>query len=248
MSQVAASQFASQPLGHDFIIRKPLGKATAKKCRECNRSVFDHHVSEVDDADLARILEALADATPSEILEGELYVGAFKSVIALQKRVDKKDGSLVDKKTLVINTAGRKLNEFMPLTKAPFEKLRDAGRLLDVEWEDRDDFVIDKKELLTLLQKMKQHTLSHTTYNYSKDGSRSSAAPGTNKILVNCAQGKSRSGTLAVAYVMARNDLSVDDALKLVKGHRATVGPNPGFLRQLREMEDSIRKVHNNKP
>lgn len=242
MSQIAASQFASEPIGHNFIIRTPLGKATAKKCRECSQSVFDHHPSEVNGGDLARILEAFADSSPSEILENELYVGAFKSAIALQKRTKaSEDGDpTTGDDTLVINTAGKKLNKFLPMTQVPFDKLRSAGRLLDVEWEDRDDFAIDKKELLAILKKMNQHVSATATCPSSNDQSNT-ATTGKKKLLVNCAQGKSRSGTLAVAYVMARKNLALEDALKIVKGKRATVGPNPGFMRQLQDMEAEIR-------
>ena len=62
-------------------------------------------------------------------------------------------------------------------------------------------------------------------------------------VLMNCAQGKSRSGSLATAYLMQTRDLSFDDALAQVKQGRSMVQPNPGFERQLRSMEASIRLV-----
>jgi protein-tyrosine phosphatase len=62
-------------------------------------------------------------------------------------------------------------------------------------------------------------------------------------VLISCAQGKSRSGAMATAYVMAALDMSFGDALRLVKTGRALVEPNAGFARQLREMEPAIRQV-----
>ena len=40
----------------------------------------------------------------------------------------------------------------------------------------------------------------------------------------------------------ARHDLPVDEALRRVRAARPFVAPNPGFLRQLHEFEDTIRR------
>ena len=60
-------------------------------------------------------------------------------------------------------------------------------------------------------------------------------------IVVNCAQGKSRSGTFAVALLMHNRDMSAQAALELIQSRRPLVQPNPGFLRQLAAFEDAIR-------
>jgi hypothetical protein len=56
-------------------------------------------------------------------------------------------------------------------------------------------------------------------------------------VLVHCAQGMSRSGTIAIGYVMWRERLSYDTALAHVQQARPVVDPNEGFSLQLQEFE-----------
>jgi protein-tyrosine phosphatase len=57
--------------------------------------------------------------------------------------------------------------------------------------------------------------------------------------VVHCAQGKSRSGTVVVAYVMALHGQGYEDALSAVKKKRNIVQPNDSFAAQLRKFERS---------
>eukprot|EP00746_Dinoflagellata_sp_MGD_P161075 gnl/MRDRNA2_/MRDRNA2_88102_c0_seq1.p1 gnl/MRDRNA2_/MRDRNA2_88102_c0~~gnl/MRDRNA2_/MRDRNA2_88102_c0_seq1.p1 ORF type:complete len:197 (+),score=36.57 gnl/MRDRNA2_/MRDRNA2_88102_c0_seq1:55-645(+) len=52
-------------------------------------------------------------------------------------------------------------------------------------------------------------------------------------VLVHCRQGKSRSGTLTVAYIMAKKHMNVEDALTYVKERREVAHPNQGFIHWL---------------
>lgn len=56
-------------------------------------------------------------------------------------------------------------------------------------------------------------------------------------VLIHCAQGISRSGTIAIGYLMWRERLSFDTALAHVQQARALVDPNEGFTLQLKEFE-----------
>ena len=224
--QVASSQFATAPVGHRFVARRPLAKPTAKKCAECGQSVFEHMRSEVAEADLARVLEALADDQPSVIVAGELLVGSYKSVIREAQKAQPREAQAAsaDAKVMSIaNTAGKLLHEFLPSTRAWFDTLRSKGLLLDVEWQDADDFSINQAELLAALHWMRERVGCGQ------------------QVLVNCAQGKSRSATLATAYIMARNDVGVSEALAIVQQGRKIAEPNAGFLRQLAHHETTIR-------
>ncbi|XP_029108511.1 dual specificity protein phosphatase 26 [Scleropages formosus] len=60
------------------------------------------------------------------------------------------------------------------------------------------------------------------------------------KILVHCAVGVSRSATLVLAYLMIRQNMTLVEAIKTVKGHRGVV-PNRGFLRQLSGLDSILR-------
>ena len=54
-------------------------------------------------------------------------------------------------------------------------------------------------------------------------------------ILVHCNKGVSRSATFVIAYLMKKNDLTVDKALEYVKSKREIVSPNEAFIGQLRK-------------
>lgn len=56
-------------------------------------------------------------------------------------------------------------------------------------------------------------------------------------VLVHCNMGVSRSGTLAVAYLMKTLHISSKDAWKLAKKSRSAIRPNEGFMKQLQEFE-----------
>lgn len=59
------------------------------------------------------------------------------------------------------------------------------------------------------------------------------------KILVHCHEGRSRSVTVCLAYLITRNYIPLADALDFVKAHRPQAQPNPGFLKQLMALERS---------
>ena len=67
----------------------------------------------------------------------------------------------------------------------------------------------------------------------------SDSIQGRGRVLVHCMQGKSRSGSVAVAYVMVAEGLGYEEALKVVQLKRPVVEPNNNFERQLKEFEVS---------
>ena len=64
------------------------------------------------------------------------------------------------------------------------------------------------------------------------------ALAGGGKVLVHCYFGVSRSATLVIAYTMKKHDMTFTAAFDLVKSKRRFVGPNPGFIAQLKLYED----------
>eukprot|EP00040_Diaphanoeca_grandis_P023209 m.125874 g.125874 ORF g.125874 m.125874 type:complete len:217 (+) comp29161_c1_seq1:129-779(+) len=211
-TQVSESQFG-EAVGHRFKLRNPLAKVTCKKCADCASDVYAHGFHEVDVTDLQKILDICADTKPSFIEPG-LLVGGFKSAIEECKR---------DPNAVVVNCAGKKLNTFFPKTKNSFDALRASGRLVDLEWDDTPVFQIPLQEVLSTIIWMKEQVTAGKS------------------VVVNCAQGKSRSGYMAMAYLMSVHDLSMAEALKLVQTKRPFVQPNPGFLQQLKDSETEIR-------
>lgn len=162
------------------------------------------------------MLSAQDDGTATPILPGELAVGSYKAALAACKEPKAR--------CAVMNCAGQKLHDFLPATRKEFDRLRaeTPPRLLDLEWEDTEDFTIQWAEVAAALA-----------------WARAQVARGLT-LLVNCAQGKSRSGTMATAYVMAKLKLPLGEALARVQARRPLVQPNRAFLAALRRFEPEL--------
>jgi len=61
------------------------------------------------------------------------------------------------------------------------------------------------------------------------------------KVLVNCWAGISRSSTIVLAFLMRHRGMQLTRAARQVKSAR-NIQPNPGFLRQLVELEEKLNK------
>lgn len=64
----------------------------------------------------------------------------------------------------------------------------------------------------------------------------------TGNVFVHCFAGVSRSVTIVLMYLMQRKEMTLEKAFELVKGKREIVGPNNGFMRQLRSYEVELVK------
>lgn len=67
------------------------------------------------------------------------------------------------------------------------------------------------------------------------------AKASNSRVLVHCLAGISRSATIAIAYIMKRMDMSLDEAYRFVKEKRPTISPNFNFLGQLLDFEKKIK-------
>lgn len=60
-------------------------------------------------------------------------------------------------------------------------------------------------------------------------------------VLVHCQAGVSRSATIVIAYIMKKNKIKSKAALEFVQEKRPIVGPNDGFLEQLKSWELDLK-------
>lgn len=60
------------------------------------------------------------------------------------------------------------------------------------------------------------------------------------KVLVHCFMGISRSSTCAIAYLMIKKQMTIQDAVRQIRSHR-DITPNDGFLCQLVELNQQLQ-------
>eukprot|EP00794_Sanderia_malayensis_P006176 gene6176-6890_t len=63
-------------------------------------------------------------------------------------------------------------------------------------------------------------------------------------ILVHCLGGISRSSTIVIAYLMLKQDYSLNDAYDFVKEKKNNVAPNFNFMQQLLDFEQTRNNYH----
>lgn len=66
-------------------------------------------------------------------------------------------------------------------------------------------------------------------------------------VFVHCFAGVSRSATIVIMYLMQRKEWPLEKAFQFVREKRMIIGPNPGFMRQLRNFEAKLVKERKEK-
>lgn len=84
---------------------------------------------------------------------------------------------------------------------------------------------------INVMDHTKQDIISH--FDATNEFIESALKDATNKILVHCVAGISRSASLVIAYVMKTRSMNYTEAYELVSHKRRIVDPNEGFVRQL---------------
>lgn len=62
-------------------------------------------------------------------------------------------------------------------------------------------------------------------------------------VLVHCRSGVSRSATVVISYLLAKQNFTLHDAFHLVRAHRPRITPNLGFMQQLCTFEEEVRNT-----
>ena len=89
-----------------------------------------------------------------------------------------------------------------------------------------------------------QQYFTHTSHWIHSALTRGDSTNTTNKVLVNCWQGASRSATIVLAYLLTFTELNLAEAVKTVRECR-DIRPNLGFLQQLIQLENKLNKTSN---
>eukprot|EP01116_Phalansterium_solitarium_P010075 TRINITY_DN244_c0_g2_i1.p1 TRINITY_DN244_c0_g2~~TRINITY_DN244_c0_g2_i1.p1 ORF type:complete len:258 (+),score=38.98 TRINITY_DN244_c0_g2_i1:130-903(+) len=193
------------------------------KCRLCQRPIGDHASQAVRDADIVIAVEAEQRKSPANAVWpdegsacGKVYVGGFSAASAEFCRTER---------IARIVNAAKGLDTMFPSWAKSVAELEKSTSILRLGWIDeysqkpwREPPWDQLVEAIHFIDEAVQQGES---------------------VLVHCAMGKSRSGAVAVAYVMAKMGLSAPDALQLVRSRRLTIEPNPGFMYQLGEFGKS---------
>ena len=151
---------------------------------------------------------------PSVILEeeglGHLYLGGYASVL---------NKSFLSSAAVsgIVNTA-KGLEMFGPVWMKGLQRAKDLGiEFLELNWIDSEDQVLSIQDLERVVHFIRKHR--------QKGGG----------VLVHCAQGKSRSTTAVIAYLLAEKNIheNVFETLEFIKSKRMMAQPNNNFLKIL---------------
>eukprot|EP00095_Tigriopus_kingsejongensis_P007032 maker-scaffold1013_size70870-snap-gene-0.14 protein:Tk07032 transcript:maker-scaffold1013_size70870-snap-gene-0.14-mRNA-1 annotation:"dual specificity protein phosphatase 16-like" len=172
-------------------------------CKDCLNKIQAHGGAE--ERDIVAALEYAVDDVPSLILEsrnfsGQLFVGGYKSGLNTKFLIDSGVILIVDTCPSLKRVLGTKyVNEMVS---------RDANPTVDFEylaldWEDSKEQRLDPEQIEPVLSTIK------TFLSQGKS------------VLIHCAQGKSRSVILTMAYLIySGRCTTVPEALAWMKSHR----------------------------
>jgi len=194
-------------------------------CQVCQNKIQAH--DSASEKEVSAALEYAVDKVPSKVwaaggrdsASASLFVGGYKSAVNLD--------FLKSENVMLIVNAAPGIQNMFPAHKVQLERRKndpDLSKLEEttVNWVDSPTQKLDV-ELVLQLVRMIGTTL--------RDGG---------SVLVHCAQGKSRSATLAAAFISWREGASIPESLARIKELRKMAEPNAGFVAQLRDMQGAL--------
>lgn len=201
-------------------------------CRDCMKLLEKHLESVCSAEDVVRALEysSKGEVIPSCVIDcpsdlghgnentGRLFLGGFRCINV---------NTFETLRIKAVVCVAQQLQIFGPSYTGPLLSLKETGvSFLDINWIDNNQQILSEAELKAGVQFI--HSFLSTGVN----------------VLVHCAQGKSRSTSLVMAYLLAlkqsspiRNAVSaertVEATLEFIQTKRKMAEPNSNFLSQL---------------
>jgi hypothetical protein len=200
-------------------------------CVKCSRPLAEHYASAVTDEDVAGYFAhasgrdgatCILDASPEKGIGGKVYLGTyFASINPFVS--DHCVGAVVNCSDLHLSDR----SDFQTWA-SKVVSLEQSGviSVIRLNWSDTESQRLwDLHEWDQLIHSIK---FIHENRKSRKN------------VLIHCAQGKSRSGAVAVAYIMAIDpSMTFERALGFIQSKRAIVDPNRSFVTQLKAFEAS---------
>lgn len=192
---------------------------------KCGARFLAHSKAAVQPSDVYAYLAHIEALSPcNEILPADAAAGQGALYLGSKAACGNK---VVEKLNIgaIAQTAGG-LEAFFPPFGKQIENLRSKNvAILQLGWTDSESFKLSPNHLQEGIDFLNEHR-----------------AKGVNCV-VNCAQGKSRSSTLVIAYLMWLDRVrfsSVKETLKFVHARRSLAEPNRNFMKQLEEFASQL--------
>jgi predicted protein tyrosine phosphatase len=191
-------------------------KFPARMCKACGNRLGKHHIEAVKKKEhVLKAVEAGPMASRCWIhpqTEAILYVGGYRSVASK---------FCANEKIKYVLTVAHGLKKRYAKFARAVAKAEAAKTItfLNLDWEDSQTQELSEEDLFKAFKFMHQQLESG------------------HHVLVHCAAGQSRSGTIAAAYLVAFHKLSASKALHYVKQRRTIIDPNKGFRDKLKKLD-----------
>lgn len=192
-------------------------KSLSRNCIHCGLDITEHNPDTVDEEDVRIALQGGRNEFSTIIAPttgmGGLYLGSYQSAVNHKELKNHKVG-------YVVNAAGPKIFDFFRNFKKKRDNIYSTNKILvtdELNWVDDEDQKVDLAQLVGVIDDIESIRLKGMG------------------VLVHCAQGKSRSTTVVLAYLRryTGTDQSLKELLEYVKQKRVVAEPNPGFMKWL---------------
>lgn len=170
------------------------------------------------------------DNAPIEIINN-IYIGSVGAANNKEKLLEIGITHIINATSTLKNCFA---NQFVYLK---LENLLDSPECnIKKHFKDTNNFIE------SALKNTVKFDLNHNNTNISDKNN--STIENSNKVLIHCHAGISRSSTIILAYMIGVLKYKYEDALKICKEKRSKINPNEGFIKQLKEYELEVNKLY----